>query len=191
MLRFALFLGAAFYGLLAHAAAAPESFAFDKAHSHIGLSWNHLGFSETHARFADFDGKLLLDEADPANSSLEVTIPITSLETGVEKLDAHLMSPDFFDADTFPTAHFKSTAIEIVGEGRAKVTGDLTIKGVTKPVTLDVTLNKLDKHPMTGRKAAGFNASTVIKRSDFGISGYVPMVSDEVTIVISTETQAE
>ncbi|GGO09097.1 hypothetical protein GCM10007972_10280 [Iodidimonas muriae] len=168
--------------------AAPEAFVFDKAHTHIGLTWNHVGFSETRARFGDFAGELVLDEENPEASTLNVTIPINSLDTGIEKLDGHLLSADFFDAATYPEATFTSTKIDRTGDSTAKVYGDLTIHGVTKPVVLDVTLNKLDTHPMSGKKAAGFNAKTTINRSEFGIGQYVPMVSDAVEIFISTET---
>lgn len=186
-----LLAGAALLASVSIANAAPEAFALDKTHTHIGLTWNHLGFSQTRARFTDFTGSLVLDEAQPENSSLEVTIPIASLDTNVEKLDNHLQSADFFDAGKFPTATFKSTAIELVGDDKARVTGDLTIKGVTKPAVLHVHLNKLDKHPMSGKRAAGFTATTVIKRSDYGITQYVPMVSDEIELFISTEAHAE
>ncbi|GAK33638.1 polyisoprenoid-binding protein [Iodidimonas nitroreducens] len=174
-------------GASASVQAAPETFEFDEAHTHIGLAWNHLGFSETRARFADFEGALILDQDNPANSSLSVTIPISSLDTGLKKFDDHLKSADFFDAATYPEATFKSTKIELDGDKAAKVHGDLTIHGVTKPVVLDVTLNQLGKHPMNGKTHAGFTATTKIKRSDFGINQYVPMVSDDVEIFISTE----
>ncbi|GER08032.1 hypothetical protein JCM17843_23420 [Kordiimonadales bacterium JCM 17843] len=105
------------------------------------------GFSETRARFGDFAGELVLDEENPEASTLNVTIPINSLDTGIEKLDGHLLSADFFDAATYPEATFTSTKIDRTGDSTAKVYGDLTIHGVTKPVVLDVTLNKLDTHP--------------------------------------------
>ena len=118
---------------------------------------------------------------------MTVTIPVDSIDTGVAKLDAHLKSPDFFDAAKFPMATFKSTRVERAGEHGLKVTGDLTLHGVTKPVVLDVVVNKIGPHPMAGRAAAGFDATATIKRSDFGISNYVPNVSDEIELSVSTE----
>ena len=116
-------------------------------------------------------------------------IPLASLSTGVPKLDTHLSSADFFDAATFPTASFKSSKVSVVSPGKLKVAGDMTIHGVTRPVVLDVTINQLGEHPMRKSPAAGFDASATIKRSDFGVGGMVPMVSDEVRLDITLEAQ--
>ena len=117
--------------------------------------------------------------------------PSPASNTGVPALDTHLKSPDFFDADKFPTATFKSTKVEQTSPTTAKVTGDLTIHGVTKPVTLNVTLNKEDIHPMMKKDDAGFTATGSILRSDFGIGNYVPMVSDQIDLYIEAEAIAQ
>ena len=169
------------------ATAAPVRYDLDPNHTRIDFSWTHFGFSHPMGRFDRFDGDFRFDPADPTKSSVTVTIPIDSIDTGVAKLDAHLKTDEFFDVAKYPTATFKSTRVERSGEHGLKVTGDLTLHGVTKPVVLDVTVNKVGRHPMAGRDAAGFDASATIKRSDFGISNYVPNVSDEIRLSISTE----
>ena len=170
------------------AIAAPVRYDLDPNHTQVAFSWTHFGFSHPAGRFDKFDGDFRFDPADPTKSTVTVTIPIDSIDTGVAKLDAHLKGPDFFDAARYPTATFKSTHVERAGAHGLKVTGDLTLHGVTKPVVLDVVINKVGPHPMGGRAAAGFDARTTIKRSDFGISNYVPNVSDEIAISITTET---
>ena len=172
----------------AGAQAAPSPYALDPHHTQITFGWTHFGFSHMSGRFDKVDGTFLVDPAAPAKSKVEVSIPITSISTGVADLDDDLRSDSFFDAGKFPTATFKSTSVKSTGKDKLAVSGDLSIHGVTKPVTLDVTINKIGMHPMAQRAAAGFDASTTIKRSDFGISKYVPNVSDEIQIHISTET---
>jgi polyisoprenoid-binding protein YceI len=147
----------------------------------------HLGLSVQTQQLRTVSGELLLDAADLTKSSVDVTIDMNSIDTGVAKFDEHIKSKDFFDTAQFPTATFKSTAVAAAGEGKLKVTGDLTLHGVTKPVVLDVTVNKLGEHPMAKKPAAGFNATTKVLRSDFGLGGYVPAVGDEVTISIASE----
>ena len=169
------------------AVAAPVRYDLDPNHTRIDFSWTHFGFSHPMGRFDRFDGDFRFDPADPTKSSVTVTIPVSSIDTGVAKLDAHLQTADFFDVANYPTATFKSTRVERAGEHGLKVTGDLTLHGVTKPVVLDVVINKIGPHPMAGRAAAGFDATATIKRSDFGISNYVPNVSDEIRLSISTE----
>ena len=172
----------------AFSANAADKYTFDPGHSQINFSWNHFGFSNIWARFDKFDGELMLDTADLTKSSVNVTIPLDSLDTKVAKLDEHLKSGDFFDAAKFPTITFKSSKVEKASEGKLKVSGDLTIHGVTKPAVLDVTVNKIGTHPMAKDEAAGFDASATIKRSDFGVGAYAPNVSDEIKIAITTET---
>jgi polyisoprenoid-binding protein YceI len=168
--------------------AAPVRYDLDPNHTQVAFSWTHFGFSHPAGRFDKVDGDFRFDPADPTRSTVTVTIPVDSIDTGVAKLDAHLKSPDFFDAARYPTATFKSTHVERAGDHGLKVSGELTLHGVTKPVVLDVVINKVGPHPMGGRAAAGFDARTTVKRSDFGISNYVPNVSDEITISITTET---
>lgn len=177
--------------LAAPALAEPVEYAMDPQHTHIGLTWNHLGFSETRARFDLFEGRLILDEEDPTRSRVEVTIPIDSLNTNVARLDEELFGPEFFDLATFANARFTSTEVVMTGEATADVHGDLSIRGITRPVVLAVRLNRLADHPMSGKRAAGFTAEAVIRRSDFGITKFVPMVSDEVRLFISTEAAVD
>lgn len=178
-------LAAAFMGL-SFSAEAAETYKLDASHTAITWHVNHFGFSTPSGKFMDVDGTLHLDEANPASSSLSVTIPIDKMNSGVAKLDEHLKTPDFFDAAKYPTATYVSKSIELTGKDTAKVTGDLTLHGVTKPVVLDVKLNKIGENMMK-MKTAGFTASTTIKRSDFGISAYVPNLGDEVKLEIESE----
>ena len=168
-------------------APAAESYKFDPNHTNILFHANHFGFSSPSGRFGIKDGTLTLDEQDPAKSKVDVTIDTGSLATGIDKFNEHLKSPDFLDAGKFPTATFKSDKVEVTGKDTAKVSGELTLHGKTKTVTLDVKLNKEGDHPMTKKKSVGFSASTTIKRSDFGVDKYVPDVSDEIKIEIESE----
>ncbi|HVR81826.1 MAG TPA: YceI family protein [Luteimonas sp.] len=167
--------------------AEPVKYNLDPNHTQVEFSWNHFGFSHITGRFAKVEGNFLFDPADPTKSSIDVSIPISSIDTGVAALDEHLQSPDFFDVTQFPVATFKSSKVERIGEHDLQVSGELTIHGVSKPAVLDVTINKIGEHPMAGRAAAGFDAKATIKRSDFGIAKYVPNVSDEIAIAITTE----
>ena len=168
---------------------AAETYTIDPTHTQVEFTYNHMGFSNITGRFDTVESEFLFDAEDPTRSSVKVTIPVSSLSTGVEKLDQHLLSADFFDAAQFPTATFTSTGVTAAGENRLEVAGDLRIHGVTRPVVLDVTINKIGEHPMAKTPAAGFDARTTIKRSDFGIGAYVPAVSDEVTIEITVESR--
>ena len=172
------------------ATASPVPYDLDPDHTQVVFSWTHFGFSHPAGRFDAFQGDFRFDPVDPTKSTLAVTIPIDSIDTGVARLDSHLKGPDFFDAVKYPTATFRSTRVERAGAHGLKVTGDLTLHGVTKPVVLDVVVNRIGPHPMGGRAAAGFDATTTLRRSDFGISNYVPNVSDEIAISITTETKA-
>ncbi|EFO30377.1 conserved hypothetical protein [Roseibium sp. TrichSKD4] len=174
--------------LTGSAIAQPVAYSFDKSHSNLSFTYNHLGFSTTDGRFGDWDGTLAIDESTPANSSIEFTVQIDSLDTFWGERDAHLKSADFFGAAKYPTATFKSTEVNKVGEKQLEVTGDLTIKDVTKPVTLTVDVFGQGEHPMAKKPAFGFKVSTVIKRSDFGMDAYVPYVGDDIAITFHSET---
>jgi len=167
--------------------AAPVTYKIDPNHTDVIASWNHFGFSNPIAHFGQVDGSITYDAKNVGTSKVEVTIPLAGLEANVEKFNEHLRSADFFDAEKFPTITFKSTKVEAAGDKKLRVFGDLTIKGVTKPVVLDTTINKIGDHPMAKRAAAGFDATTTIKRSDFGVDKFAPNVSDNVTIRITTE----
>ncbi|GAA0909352.1 YceI family protein [Luteibacter anthropi] len=181
-------------GLLATAGtavAAPVTYKLDPTHTDVLFTWNHFGYSNPSANLNNADGTVVYDEKDPSKSSVEVTLPLSGLDTFVPKLDEHLKSKDFLDAAQFPNITFKSTKVAGAGKGKLKVTGDLTVHGVTKPVTLDVTVNKVGDHPMLKVPAAGFDAVATIKRSDFGVGAYVPNVSDEIKIRITTEAHGD
>jgi polyisoprenoid-binding protein YceI len=179
------------FSLIAAPVLAADTYKLDPTHTEVTFQWTHMGFSKPTGKFMNAVGSVTLDEADPAKSSVAVSFDINGINTGVTKLDDHLKSPDFFDAAKFPTATFKSTNVQVTSPTTAKVTGDLTLHGVTKPVTLDVTLNKLGEHPMKKKKAAGFSATGTIKRSDFGMAMFVPAVSDEIDLEITAEAVAE
>jgi len=166
---------------------ASGTYTLDPSHTDVLAQWSHFGFSNPTAHFGNVDGTLVYDAADVTKSTVQVTLPLSGLNSFTAKLDEHLKSADFFDAATFPTATFKSTKVEAAGTNKLTVTGDLTIKGQTRPVVLDVTINGAGEHPMHKVQAAGFDATTTIKRSDFGMRQYVPNVSDEVKIRITTE----
>ncbi|UPG86310.1 YceI family protein [Luteibacter aegosomatis] len=181
-------------GLLATAgtaAAAPVTYKLDPTHTMVLFSWNHFGFSNPSANLNNVDGTLVYDEKDPTKATVEATFKLADLDTFVPKLDEHLKSKDFFDAAQYPTITFKSTKVATAGKGKLKVTGDLTVHGTTKPVTLDVTVNKVGPHPMMKVQTAGFDAVATLKRSDFGVGAYVPNVSDEIKIHITTEAHAD
>ena len=163
------------------------TYQLDPTHTDVLAQWTHFGFSQPSAHFGISDGTLVYDAADVAKSSVQVTLPITGIDTFVDKLDEHLQSAEFFDVGKFPNATFKSTSVAAAGTNKLTVTGDLTIKDVTKPVTLDVTLNGAGEHPMLKKQAIGFSATATIKRTDFGVGAYAPNVSDDVQLRITTE----
>jgi polyisoprenoid-binding protein YceI len=171
---------------------AAEKYDIDASHSGIVFGWNHFGFSNPNARFDKIEGSVQLDKDDLGKSSVSVTLPVEGLDTGVAKLDEMLKSPDFFDAAKYPTITFKSTKVEKIGEHGLKVTGELTVHGVTKIVTLDAKVNKIGIFEIPGvmkAPAAGFDATTVIKRSDFGVTKFVPAVSDEIPVHITLDAK--
>lgn len=175
----------------ASAFAAAQTYTIDGTHTQAEFTWNHFGFSNPSGNFDKIEGTITYDAANPAQSSVDVTIAIDSINTHVEKLDKHMLGPDMFDAEKFPTATFKSTKVEKAdGEGRYKVTGDLNLHGVTKTVVLDAKLNRAADHPLKKTPTIGFDATTTINRSDFGIDYAVPNVSDEIRIHITTEAGA-
>ena len=167
--------------------AAPVTYKMDPGHTLVLFSWNHFGYSNPTANIGLGDGTIVFDDKDPSKSSVNVTLPLADLDTHVSKLDEHLKKPDFLDADKYPTITFKSTKVQAEGGNKYKVTGDLTVHGVTKPVTLDATLNKSGEHPMLKVPTVGFDAVTTIKRSEFGVGAYVPNISDDISVRITTE----
>lgn len=164
-----------------------EHYTFDKAHTQILFFVDHLGFSRSHGEFLDFDGQFTFDTAEPAKSNVDISIKTSGLDMNDQKWDEHLKGPDFFNVEKFPDMKFKSTSIEVTGENTANITGDLTLLGITKPVTLAVKHNKSGKHPFGEKYVSGFSATASLKRSDFGMNSYVPMVGDDVEIQIQVE----
>jgi polyisoprenoid-binding protein YceI len=150
--------------------------------------WSHLGFSNPAAQVSQGQGTLEFDPANPTRASVTVTIPLSSLHTGVPALDEHLRSEDFFEVAKFPTAIFRSTKVEPgAGKDRLKVSGELNLHGVTRPVTLDVIVLKVGSNPRTDLPTVGFEATAILKRSDFGLGAYVPQVSDEIKLQLTSQ----
>ncbi|WP_028081170.1 YceI family protein [Solimonas soli] len=167
-------------------AAAADSYDLEPNHTFPRFAISHLGFSTFHGQFNKTSGTATIDTAKKTGS-VDVTIDVGSISTGVAKLDEHLKTPDFFDAAKYPAITFKSSQFKFDGDQLEKVTGDLTMHGVTKPVTLDVEHFVCKDHPMTKKPACGADLEAKIKRSDWGISTYVPMVGDEVELSIEVE----
>jgi len=164
----------------------------DPSHSAVAFSVRHMVVSKTRGRFTKWSGQLRFDEEDPEISSVEVTIDPASIDTADAQRDAHLRSADFLEVEKFPTASFRSTNVEEVDSGRYRVTGDLSVHGVTKSVILDVTYEGSGKDPWGGERA-GFSGSTSIDRKDFGLrwnqaleTGGV-LVGDKVEITLEIE----
>lgn len=170
---------------------ASGTYKLDAGHTIVLAQWNHMGFSNPSANFGQVEGTLVYNAEDVSQSSVEVTLPLAGLNSFTAKFDEHLRSADFFDAAKFPSATFKSTKVESAGTNKLTVTGDLTIKDTTKPVVLDVTINAAGEHPMMKVPAVGFDATTTLKRSDFGVGAYAPNVSDEVQLRITTEATGQ
>ena len=173
--------------LTAPAFASSENYVLDSSHSQIVFSYDHLGYSTTYGMFSGFEGEIAFDQEDPAASSVNVSFPVRTMLTGWEARFDHFMSGDFFNAADDEMVTFASTGIEVTGENTALITGDLTLNGVTKPVTLAATLNQTGDHPMANQPWAGFDATTTLVRSDFNIGAFAPFVSDEVQVQISIE----
>ena len=183
----ALTLGLAVASVTTFSMAKPVDYKIDPTHTATVFTWNHFGFSTPSANFSDIQGTISVDNAKPADSSVNVTIPLASLNTNVAALDEHLKKADFFDAEKYSNITFKSTKVQALGKNKYKITGNLTVKDVTKPVILDAVLNKQGEHPMTKAQSIGFNATTSFDRSAFGVGAYVPNVGDKITVNITTE----
>lgn len=182
-----LTLGLAVASVATFSMAKPVAYQIDPTHTATVFSWSHFGFSTPSANFSNIQGTINVDNEKPANSSVNVTIPLSSLNTNVAALDEHLKKAEFFDAINYPNITFKSTKVESLGNNQYKITGNLTVKDVTKPVVLDAVLNKQGEHPMTKLQSIGFNATTSFDRSAFGVGAYVPNVGDKITVNITTE----
>ncbi len=173
---------------LAFRLATAATYTLDPNHTQVQFVWNHYGFSNLTAQFGKVEGTLDFDANDPAKSSVSATVTMASVDTNSKKLDEKIVASDYFDVAKFPAATFKSTRVEKGAvPDKLKVTGDLVIHGVTKPITLDVSVIKVGEHAMRKAPAAGFDATATIKRSDFGITNYLPMAADEVKLHIVAE----
>lgn len=177
--------------VMSQAAHAAETFIFDKSHTEIRFSWSHFGLSRMSGMILDYEGAVNYDPAAPENSKVNFTAKTGSIWTHDTKLAENLRGADFFDAAKFPEIAFTSTKVEKTGEKTGKITGDLTIRGVTKPVALDAELVYTGPHPMTKKPALGFAAKTTIKRTEFDVGKFAPAVSDEIEITINTEMMPE
>ncbi|MBX2807908.1 MAG: YceI family protein [Cellvibrionaceae bacterium] len=160
-------------------------YAFDKVHTQILFSANHLGFSTSTGSFVEFDGSFYFDEADFGQSKVNVTIQTASIDLNDDTWNSHMKAEKWFDVKQFPTMTFVSKSVQKTGDKTMDVQGDLTLKGVTQPVTLAVTLNKVGEQ--FGKSKAGFSAVTVIDRTAFGMKTYVPAISAEIPIRIEVE----
>lgn len=171
---------------------AQQVWALDKAHAKMAFTVTHLSISEVDGVFKDFDVTITSSAEDFSDASFELTADLKAVDTNNERRDAHLQREDMFDTEKFPKLTFKSTSIKKVADKKYELAGDLTIKGVTKPVTLDLTLLGTMVHPRSQKKMAGFKATGTIKRTDFGV-GNMPamMVSEEVELRASGEFVAQ
>lgn len=168
------------------ALAAPEVYVVDGTHTFPRFSYNHFGYSKQLSRFNQTQGTVTLDR-EARTGAVDITIDMTSVDTGYEVFDGHIQGTDYFDTANHPTATYKSTRVVFEGDKPVSIEGDLTIKGVTRPVTLTVTSFLAMPHPMLKKDALGANATAVIKRSDFNAGKNAPYVSDEVTLDIAIE----
>ena|ERR1700760_2050997 len=167
--------------------AAVQAGAYDvePLHTRVLFSVSHMGFTTWYGEFTGVSGSLDLDPKKPAASALEIHIPVAAVSTTNAKLDGELKSDAWLDAGQFPEIVFKSTKVTETGKNAAKVMGDLTLHGVTKPVTLAVKFNGAGTNPLDKKYTAGFEVSGKIKRSDFGVKTYVPLIGDDVDLIIS------
>lgn len=165
------------------------AYRLDPVHTRVAFQVSHAGFSNPVASFSRVQGELQFDDKDWRTATLEVRIPIATLDLGDADWQKRILDRTFFDAAKFPEARFVSTKVEPVDATHARVTGDLSLHGVTHAVTLEVTLNALRRHPLTFKRTAGFSATGSLKRSDFGMDAWNSVVGDEVKLIIEVEAQ--
>jgi len=166
-----------------------QTWVSDPAHSRLGFSISHLTISNITGNFKQFEVTVVSSKADHSDATVEVTAQVASINTDVEARDNHLKSADFFDVQQFPTLKFKSTSLTKIKGNSYKLTGNLTLHGITRPVNLDVVLNGTVTNPMNKKETTGFSIKGILKRSEFNIGGKFPeaMVGDEVTLIASAE----
>ena len=169
------------------AAIPPGNYELDENHAYLTFSYSHLGLSNPQLRFQDFDADLRLDPIALENSSVSVTIDAASIDTAIPEFDEVLRGEEYFDVGSYPEIRFESTSYQPLSDDAGTLTGDLTVKGTTVPVNLDVVINNANVALMTNRPTIGFSATGQLARSDFGLSGMLPMVGDEISIKIQAE----
>jgi polyisoprenoid-binding protein YceI len=176
--------------LAGSAVAAPVTYGVDASHTFARFSYSHFGYSKQQSSFKNTSGKIVFD-AEARTGSVDITIDTKSVNTGFDVFDGHIQGEDFLDTAKFPTATFKSTKVLFEGDKPKAIEGQLTIKGVSKAVTLNVTSFQAMPHPMLKKPALGANATAVIKRSEFNAGKYAPYVGDDVTLEIAVEAVAQ
>ena len=191
MIRGVFLPGVLVAALLASGGARAGRFAIDPVHTRVAFQVSHAGFSWPVGSFSGASGVLDFDPADWSKAHVEVRVPIATLQLGDDKWQRKILDPTFFDAEKFPEARFVSTKVEPRGADEAEVTGELTLHGVTKTVTLHVKLNKLARHPLTFRRTAGFSATGTLSRRDFGIDNWAKVVGDEVRLILEVEASRD
>jgi polyisoprenoid-binding protein YceI len=165
----------------------PGVYELEDTHAYLSFSYSHMGLSYPQLQFTDFDAELRLDGNDMSKSEVSITIDAASIDTSVAALDDELRGEKFFDVANNPQITFLSTGYEETSESSGKLTGDLTVLGISKPVTLDITINSASMNPMNRREMIGFSASGTVNRSEFGLDANVPMVGDELSLVVQVE----
>lgn len=161
----------------------------ENGHAYIQFSYDHQGYSRPVLRWSEFDATVNFDPENPENSTLNVMIPAASIDSMVPAFDGHLKSADFFDVETYPTITFVSTSLDINPDGTGTITGDLTVKDITRPITFEGKINKVGKNFRSGVDMFGISGTGMMKRSDFGVGKYAPNVGDEVQLVMEVEFQ--
>jgi polyisoprenoid-binding protein YceI len=164
------------------------TYAVDGGHTQVVFAYDHMGLSNNVGVIAQPTGALTLDPKNPSAAKVSVEFQVANVRTGIPALDEHLQKPEFFDGAQFPTARFESTGVKVEGTS-AEITGNLTIKGITKPVTLEAQFYGAGANPMNKKENVGFSATGAIKRSDFGMGAYVPVVGDEIELKITAAFQ--
>ena len=186
-MKYPLFLLFPFLPFVPVTASAGETLTIDPMHSAVVFSWNHKGMANPVARLEKIKGEIVLDTADIARSSVSVVLPLDGLRTGVAPLDRRLLGDEFFDAARYPDIVFRSTRVAKGPMDTLSVTGDLSVHGVTKQVVLRAKLNRIEPASADEGLAAGFEADTVLRRTDYGVDRYVPAVSDDIHVHLTLE----
>lgn len=179
--------GLALLAVLACAPATAATYRLDPVHTRVVFIVGHAGLSRAIGAFSGAQGRLEFDPEHWADARVDVAVPVSTLDLGDAGWNRNVLDGTFLDAGDFPQAHFVSTAVEPAGEGRASITGTLTLRGVARPVVLDARLNALKRHPVTRRRSVGFSATATISRRDFGIDAWPNVIDDAVQLLVEVE----